>query len=68
MRLEDNAEGETPQLKKTLRIIFDNRQEGDILMDVPPDLTWKLLEKLAADRDGWKERVKLIKDTAPSHW
>ena len=34
-RLSLNSNKESRQIKETLCVIFDNRQEGDILMDVP---------------------------------
>ena len=47
-------------IKQTLRVIFDNRQEGDILMDVP-ETSWDALLKAADDKNGWRQRVRAIK-------
>ena len=65
MRLSPNSNKEPRQLKETLRVIFDNRQEGDILMDVP-ETTWAELEKATADRKTWRKRVQVIKAAARS--
>ena len=44
LRLED---GDRPRLiKQTLRVIFDNRQDGDILMDVE-ERSWTRLQTRA---------------------
>ena len=48
-------------IKETLKVIFDNRQEGDILMDVDADLTWDQLQKQARDRDAWRKKVHVLK-------
>ena len=63
MRMTVNSAGEPRQIKTTLRVIFDNRQPGDILMDVVED-SWEALQKAADDRDAWKLRVRRIKDLA----
>ena len=63
MCLKTTQKGAVPQLKQTLRVIYDHRQKGDLLMDVE-DLTWPKLEKLASDKDGWKRRVRKIKQEA----
>ena len=44
-------------VKKTVKYIYDNRSEGDLLMDTPVRLSWKELEKLAKNRDMWRSRV-----------
>ena len=44
-------------IKETIKVIFDNRQEGDILMDVDAVLTWEQLQAQARDRDVWRKRV-----------
>ena len=58
MRLQHNNNGEPRQIKETLRMIFDNRQPGDLLMDVE-DITWEALQKSTNDRDTWKTKVQL---------
>ena len=59
LRLDDKR-----LVKQTLKVIFDNRREGDILMDVADGLSWKQLQKQAGDRDGWRARVHVLKDEA----
>ena len=60
LRLKDE---DRRQVKETLRVIHDNPQEGDMLMDVA-DLTWEQLVQAAADKDGWKAKVQLLKQLA----
>ena len=55
LRLDDKR-----LIKKTLRVIFDNRQEVDILMDVQ-ETSWDALQKAATDRDMWRSRVRKLK-------
>ena len=44
---------------QTLRhIVPKNRTEGDLLMDVPPVMSWSDLQALTANRDGWRRRVR----------
>ena len=43
-------------MKKTVKYIHGHRQDGDMLMDVDPALSWEALVELAQDRDGWRER------------
>ena len=63
MRMQLNSNGEPRQIKETLRVIFDNQQEGDILMDVS-DTSWDELQASADNRGAWRAKVKLIKDAA----
>ena len=63
MRMGKNCNGEERQVKETLKVIFNNRQQGDILMDVAED-SWEALQKAAADRDKWRERVLALKKAA----
>ena len=51
-------------IKQTLKVIWNFRQEGDILMDVEEDVEWRQLLKQAARRDGWRERVNELKKPA----
>ena len=46
---------------KAARHIFDNRSEGDLLMDTPGDRSWDELKALAADRAGWRSRVRALR-------
>ena len=58
LRLCDN---DKRLIKETLKVIFDNRQDGDILMDVDADLTWEQLQKQARDRNAWRKKVHALK-------
>ena len=42
LRLDDKR-----LIKQTLKVIHDNRQDGDILMDTQDDLNWEQLQKQA---------------------
>ena len=48
-------------IRKALRVIYDNRQEGDILMYIPNGVSWEELEETAADRDKWRLLVRMVK-------
>ena len=68
MRLDDK---DKRQIKDTLRVIYDNKQEGDILMDVQ-ELSWDDLQKAADDETGWHSRVRELeiqaqRKTMPKH-
>ena len=63
MHMKNNSNGDPRQLKQTLKVIFDNRQAGDILMDVA-ETRWEDLEKAASDRDKWRARVHTLKNAA----
>ena len=57
LRMQDER-----MVKWSLFHIYENRQLGDMLMDIPPGLSWTQLQKMAADRLGWKKRVQKLKD------
>lgn len=44
-------------IKQAVFEMFKTPQKGDLLMDVPTTASWRELDKLADDRDYWKERV-----------
>ena len=51
-------------VKMAVQQMYDNRKEGDLLMDAPETKTWQELCRKAADNEKeWKEAVKKIKDT-----
>ena len=56
MRMDKNSNGEDRQIKETLKVIFYNRQRGNILMDVTAD-SWEEIQEVAADKDKWRKRV-----------
>ena len=51
-------------IKKAIRHIHANRQSGDMLMDIDPNISWDELVKKAQDRDSWKLRVRILKQAA----
>ena len=54
-------QGKERLIKETLRVIFDHRQAGDILMDVPEQESWEQLQKRVKDKDGWRKQVHKLK-------
>ena len=50
-------------IKQTLKVIYDNQQDGDILMDVE-DKSWQQLQEQAADKNGWRAKVHVLKNKA----
>ena len=54
-------------IKKTLHHIFDQPQEGDILMDTDAE-DWTQLQKQASDREVWRKRVKQIAASSTRTW
>ena len=44
------------QIKDALKVIFDSRQEVDILIDVP-EKHWDIPVKTERDKDTWRVRV-----------
>ena len=61
LRLRDS---DNRLIKETLKVIYDNRQEWDILMDVDADLTWGQLQKQARDKNARRKKVNELKTTA----
>ena len=49
-------------VQQAARHIHENRSTGDLLMDVPPKLTWEELRSLASNRDGWRDRVRSLRE------
>ena len=47
---------------RTVKTLYNNRDEGDILMDVPETKDWEELRELATDVKGWKQNVRKIKN------
>ena len=55
-------------IKQTLRVIYDNPQEGDMMMDLR-DHSWNQLVKMAKEKDTWRESVSDLRswlNAAPS--
>ena len=47
---------------KALKHISENRTKGDLLMDVPQQLSWEEMRKLTENRDGWRQRVQSLRN------
>lgn len=62
LRMDDNR-----LVKKALLHIYNNPQQGDILMDTSAD-SWPLLQEQAQDRDAWRKRVKQIAASCTHNW
>ena len=52
--------GEERLIKKTLKVIYDHRQDGDILMDVS-EKNWDVMFHVAANKNARSQRVKMLK-------
>ena len=59
LRLQDER-----LVKQAIKHIHGHRQDGDMLMDVDPSLSWEALVELARDKDGWRERVRKMQREA----
>ena len=46
--------------------MYNDPQEGDLLMDAPKATSWHKLRKQAADRDAWRDRVRSIRQPRPA--
>ena len=53
---KDETTGDDRLIKHTLRIIYDNPQDGDLFIDVRGQ-SWKQLVETANDKNKWKLRV-----------
>ena len=60
--------GDNRLVKQGLQQTYENRQEGDILMDVQPTSSWEELVRLAADRKQWRDRARTIRESNISKW
>ena len=49
-------------LKSAVKLMYDNRKEGDLLMDVPTASSWEGLCNMAKNEKEWGKKVKQIKD------
>ena len=47
---------------KAAHYIYNNRKEGDLLMDVPVSNSWRSLLMMAKERDKWRRLVNALKD------
>ena len=49
-------------IHQAVRHMSDHRTTGDLLMDVPTRYSWAELKELAANRDYWRIRVKVLRE------
>ena len=55
--------GEDRMLLRAAKTMYENPQEGDLLMDAPATSSWTELRKLAKEQKEWAQAVRAIKDT-----
>ena len=48
-------------LQCAVKDVYENRCEGDIMMDAPKTDSWRELKMWAADRDKWRKRVQSVR-------
>jgi len=53
--------GPDRKIKQSLYDMFRDPREGDLLMDVSTKDTWRKLCQAAADREAWRDKVRLLK-------
>ena len=63
MRLTDGR-----MVKRALHQIYENRSEGDMLMDLPHHDDRSHIQKMAADKDYWKSRYRTVKEGPRGKW
>ena len=55
LRMRPNKNGEERMIKKAVRMLHENRSQGDILMDAPQAKTWAELVAMAEDKKEWQQ-------------
>ena len=57
--------GEDRLVQQTVKMMYDNRKDGDLLMDAPQTVVWEELKKMATADKGklCQQLVRQIKDT-----
>ena len=48
------VKGEERMVKKAVRVLYQNRSEGDILMDAPDTERWEDLVEMGKDKNEWR--------------
>ena len=67
LRMSLGTDGKERLIKQAVRHIHSHRSEGDLLMDTP-DVSWEQLQRAAADRDAWRQRVRALRMTPGTKW
>ena len=49
------------KIKQAAFEMYKDPQDGDLLMDVPKAESWRQLLKFAADKEGWQDKVRALK-------
>ena len=49
-------------IKKAVKIMYENKTEGDLLMDAPKTRNCQELMEASQDKEGWWQKVRAIKD------
>ena len=47
--------------QRAVKEVYENKSEGDILMDAPKTESWRELELWVTDRDKWRARVQSVR-------
>ena len=55
LRMRPNKNGEERMIKKAVRMLYENRSQGDILMDAPQAKTWAELVAMTEDKKEWQQ-------------
>ena len=55
------SEYEERILQRAVKEVYENRSEGDILMDAPKTDSWREMKLWATDRDKWRSRVQSVR-------
>ena len=55
--------GKKRMIFKAVKMLYQHRQQGDLLMDAPASRSWEDLVKQAEDEKKWRKAVREIKDT-----
>ena len=48
-------------LQHAVKEVYENKSEGDILMDAPKTDSWRELKLWEVDRDKWRTRVQSLR-------
>ena len=66
MKNDDDPEEDPRMVYKAAEFIYENRQPGDLLMDIPRHKDWDDLRRQAKDRKRWRSLVRDLRNGAPA--